>query len=167
MRAAPDDSPRARLARRLAKARRVLVVCGPGLFPWPRPERRGAEVLWEMARFYAEILLLDEESGQAAWEGRAGRVEGDAASLGARFLAGGADLCLVAGAPCATPEAAGAVVAAWRAGVWLAEAGEAPGELAPLVHAACRGWPDAVLDEVWEAVLRGEGRPAAGSPGDA
>jgi hypothetical protein len=154
MAAVSGEDGLARLARRLGRCRRLLVVCGPGCYPAPRPLARGAEVLGEMARYFHGILLLDEECGQALLVDGDGAREGDAASLGARFLRGGADLGLAAGARLESPEAAGAWAAAWRGGTWLAELGP-PSELAALAREALRGDVDELLDRLWERFLSG------------
>ena len=145
---------RVRLCRRLAGCRRLLLVCGPGFYPAPRVATRGAEIVAEMARYYRDLLLLDEETGQALWLAGVERREGDAASLSASFLRGGADLCLAVGARLETTEAAGAWAAAWRAGAWLVEIGP-PTELDALARECLRGDPELLLDDLWESFLQG------------
>jgi len=115
------------LLRRLGHARRLMVLHGPGLHPWPYALGRGAEVLGEMARHFQEMLLLDEECGQAAWMGRQGLRQGDAAS----------------------------VVAAWRCGAWIQRVGDAPCELEALVKASVPGDATDVLDDLWESFTGG------------
>ncbi|MDP2361547.1 MAG: hypothetical protein Q8O14_12495 [bacterium] len=106
-----------------------------------------------MSRFFEDVLLVDEESGAAAWHGRQGLLQGDAGSLAKRFLTLGADLCLVAGAPCRTPEVAAVVVAAWRAGVRIVELGPAPSELAPLAGERVDGSTEELLEDLWDRFL--------------
>lgn len=149
----PDEAI-TRLCRRLTLCRRLLLVCGPGFYPAPRVATRGAEIVAEMARYYRDLLMLDEESGQALWLAGLERREGDAASLSASFLRGGADLCLAVGARLETTEAAGAWAAAWRAGAWLVEIGP-PTELAALAREGLRGDAEKSLDGLWECFLSG------------
>jgi len=132
-----------------------MVLHGPGLHPWPYALGRGAEVLGEMARHFQEMLLLDEECGQAAWMGRQGLRQGDAASVVAAFLTGGVDLCLLVDSPCSSAEAAGAVAAAWRCGAWIQRVGDAPCELEALVKASVPGDATDVLDDLWESFTGG------------
>lgn len=143
------------LLRRLGHARRVMVLHGPGLHPWPYALNRGGEVLGEMARHFQELLVLDEEQGLATWQGRRGLQQGDAASLPGAFMCGGLDLCLIVGATCQTAEAAGAVAAAWRSGAWIQGLGDPRCELEALVKGRVDGPASLLLDEVWDAFTSG------------
>jgi hypothetical protein len=143
------------LLRRLAHARRVMILHGEGWHPWPAPRTRGAEVLGELARHFQEILFVDDAEGQAAWMGRRGLRQGDAASLVGDFLRGGLDLGLVVEAPCQSAEGASALALAWRAGAWIQRVGDPPCELEALVKASLPGDAQRQLGELWECFTGG------------
>lgn len=143
------------LLRRLSRARRVMVLHGAGWHPWPQPRTRGSELLGEMARHFQNILLVDEDEGQAAWAGQHGLRHGDAGSLVKDFMLGGMDLCLVVEAPCHAPECAAALALAWRANAWIQRVGGAPCELEALVKATLPGEAELLLEELWERFTGG------------
>ncbi len=139
------------LSGRMERCRRLLVVAGPGLFGGPvADDRRAGEILRELERYYEGFLLLAEsgsaqlrEAGLQSWLEAAPEPSDDTRL--SEFQLHRPQLCLLVGARCASPLAAGAVAAAWRSSTWIAELGAEPSELAVLAK-----------EDLWEHFLCGE-----------